>query len=369
MTYNEYYDYYEIDKTEALWRIIYGERSNGKTYGFKKKAIDNYVNNKKQFAYVRRRKEEAKSSSMSELFKDMTEYINESFKSLFPDFDSFSIIGKVGKFTLYGYKENEMVELDTIGFYFILSTARYNKSIPYPNVTLFCYDEFLTDGLEITNEFSVLLNLISTIKRKRTDLTIYLLGNTVNRNSSILKELNINIRDIPQGAIKCYEYGDGELRNTVAVEYCRHYEQVKESEQYFVFNTPREMMIRNGEWETSNYECFSEAEFYNNQFSNCIIFDGGQYRLYGYISNNGYLWVTDKRMKNLESMKFLTFTTGETYPNRMTFNWNCPEVRIVNIRSKLNALIYNRKVKYKNNLIGDDFESFRMYAENKKTSL
>lgn len=369
MSKNEYYDYYEIDRTGANWRIIYGERSNGKTYGFKKKAIENYITTGKQFAYVRRRREEAKASSMSELFKDMTDYINESFKPIYPDFDSFAIIGKVGKFTIYGYKENEMKELGTIGFYFILSTSRYHKSIPYPDVTLFCYDEFMTDGLELPNEFSVLLNLISTIKRKRTDFTIYLLGNTVDRNSSILKDININIRDIPQGAIKCYEFGDGSLINKVAVEHCRHYEQVKESEQFFVFNTPREMMIRNGEWETSNYECFTLSEFYNNQFSNCIIFDSGQYRLYGYISNNGYMWITDTRMKNLESMKFLTFHTGETYPNRMIFNWNCPEPKIINIRKKLDSLIYNRKVKYKNNLVGDDFESFRVFAENKKTSL
>ncbi|MCS5736698.1 phage DNA encapsidation protein, partial [Herbiconiux daphne] len=53
-----YYTPANIDKKNATYNIIFGERSNGKTYALLKKGIINFIKNKKHMAYVRRWKED-----------------------------------------------------------------------------------------------------------------------------------------------------------------------------------------------------------------------------------------------------------------------------------------------------------------------
>ena len=55
---NDYYSYEDIDATEAQYRMVIGERSNGKTYGALMKAIRNYIIDGNQSAYVRRYRED-----------------------------------------------------------------------------------------------------------------------------------------------------------------------------------------------------------------------------------------------------------------------------------------------------------------------
>ena len=54
----QYYNTKRIDKKDAVYNVIFGERSNGKTYALLKKGLENYVKTGKQMAYVRRWKED-----------------------------------------------------------------------------------------------------------------------------------------------------------------------------------------------------------------------------------------------------------------------------------------------------------------------
>lgn len=366
---SEYWTPDEIDKTGANYRIVYGERGPGKTYSFKKKAIDNFIEHGKTFAYVRRRVEEIKPGKLMSFFDDISEYLNRRMIEKWPGFDDFVIMPKAGTFTLYGYTEGRRESIATFGHYFALANSRYNKSVPYPDVNLFCYDEFLVDEskgeYELPGEFSLLLNLISTIKRKRTDFIVYMFGNTVNRNSTVLSAMNINVRDIPQGSIKCYEYRDGDIVNKVAVEYTRHYEQSSESESFFVFNSKREMMIRDGSFEVDSYATFTEDSFYSARPKHGILFDCPDFRLYGYVMTNGELWVTPKRM--VWSGTYITLTTGESFPNRRTFNWNSGIERIDHVTKKIDSLAMNGKIRFQDDYTGDDFRHFLFVAKSKGT--
>ena len=49
-----YYDPNDLLGYHALMSMVIGERGNGKTYAFKQRGIENHLNKKKQFYYLRR---------------------------------------------------------------------------------------------------------------------------------------------------------------------------------------------------------------------------------------------------------------------------------------------------------------------------
>ena len=55
---NQFYSLARINKLQAAYNLIIGERSNGKTYACLSLAITNYVRSHKQAAYIRRWKED-----------------------------------------------------------------------------------------------------------------------------------------------------------------------------------------------------------------------------------------------------------------------------------------------------------------------
>ena len=51
----KYYSTKRIDSTGAQYRLVFGERSNGKTYAALFRALENYAKDgKSTFAYIRR---------------------------------------------------------------------------------------------------------------------------------------------------------------------------------------------------------------------------------------------------------------------------------------------------------------------------
>lgn len=171
--------FWDINRTlthNALFYVIVGNRGGGKSYGFKKRAIDNFIKKKEQFGYIRRYKEDLKKP-MEQFFTDiMWEYPDFEFKV---DSDKFYIREKPVD------EKQKWMEKDIAGYGFSLSTANNKKSISYPNITLLGFDEFLLEkGTQryITNEPEKLLNLYETIARPGTDhprVSCFLLANAI----------------------------------------------------------------------------------------------------------------------------------------------------------------------------------------------
>lgn len=358
---NEYYDLAEIDKTNANWRIIIGERSNGKTYQCKKRGLDNFFLYGKQFAYIRRTAEEVKQKRIDTLFADMGDIVQQwadRQRGKYSAYDRFTIIAKGGQFRLIGIieaYENEKGKfvaesheyIATIGYYFALRQANYDKGTSFPNVTTIIYDEFVTNDPELPDEFTKLLNLVSTIKRKRDDVVVYLLGNTVNRNSANLDTMQIDIRKLKQGEIKNFVYyGENGNKNTVAVEYCRHYEQTAESESYFLFGTQREKMIIKGEWETDDYPKFTEV----TGVDFALILDFRPIRLYLYFAEE-QLFVSSKR--EMKRIPYTTITSDKTKLKQRTIAVGSPYAD--NLKNLIIFYWQNGFCEFDDNLTGEDF--------------
>lgn len=67
-----HYNMDNIDKIGARINLIYGERSNGKSYQVKhKKAVEKYLKTGKRFILLRRLREEISSEKIEQYFQDV----------------------------------------------------------------------------------------------------------------------------------------------------------------------------------------------------------------------------------------------------------------------------------------------------------
>ena len=249
-----YYNTSKIDKKGAVYNVIFGERSNGKTYALLKKGLIEYVKNGSQMGYVRRWKEDITGRRASRLFSGLNEN-NEIEKITKGEFKGVHYWA--GKFYLCNYNESGKPiygDTDVVAFSFSLSDGEHDKSTSFPNIRNIIFDEFLTNKLYLQDEFVLFMNTVSTIVRRREDVKIYMLGNTVNKFCPYFNEMGLtHIPKMNQGAIDVYKYGESSL--TVAVEYCKSTEKNTnaESHKYFAFNNPKLSMITGGAWELSIY--------------------------------------------------------------------------------------------------------------------
>lgn len=250
----KYYNTTKIDKKNATYNMIFGERSNGKTYALLKKCITAYHKDKTQFAYVRRWKEDITGRRASRLFSGINENkeVEKITKGEFTGVHYFA-----GKWYLCTYDDAGKAiysDANIIAFSFSLSDGEHDKSTSFPNVGYIIFDEFLTNRTYLNDEFVLFMNTVSTIVRRRLDVKVYMLGNTVNKYCPYFNEMGLNhIQKMEQGSIEIYKYGGSDL--TVAVEYCQSADQKnsKSTNKYFAFDNPKLQMITGGAWELNIY--------------------------------------------------------------------------------------------------------------------
>lgn len=248
----KYYSLNKINKKNATYNVIFGERSNGKTYATLKQALENYFDNGSQFAYIRRWSVDVQPKRMNNLFNAIIEdgYLEKLSGGKFT-----AIFYRTGRFYLCTYNDKGKPiynEEDIIGYAFSLSENEHNKANSYPRVTTIIFDEFLTNKIYLPDEFILFMNTVSTIVRQRTNVKIYMLGNTVNKFCPYFKEMGLtNILSMKQGSIDLYTYGESKLK--VAVEYADSKKKFKKNNFYFAFNNPKLKMITGGAWELNIY--------------------------------------------------------------------------------------------------------------------
>lgn len=259
----KYVSFDNINASGANIRIMYSMRSNGKTYALKQEFLRAYQRGRK-FFYLRRRATEVRPSRLKFFFADFPyeDYLPEGYR-----------IGATrGEFYMYNIENGREANKQTIGYYGSLDKANELKSTTYTDVDILGYDEFLSSrltGTELIDEYTLFINTISTIRRTRKDFVVYMLGNTVNRNSCYFYNWGINIDDITFGSIKVYEYSDN---NRICVEYPTT--DIDESNKLFVFGTPKEQAIINGVWETSAYPTYPDNKNIAATFQILLIAEG-----------------------------------------------------------------------------------------------
>ena len=354
-----------LDATGANYRMAFSQRGPGKSYQTKCEAIDRWLETGKQFGLIRRLDNQLTTDKVAEYWTDMTEYFNEKAHAVFPDYDRFVIIPRSGKWTVNGIYDNKdkKYPLGVIGYYFAINCAERYKSVSYPDIDFVIFEEFMSESHSyLANEFDSLMSIISTIKRRRTDFVIYMLGNTVDMNCPVLHEMGINVREMAQGDIKLFTYyggKSGETKNTVAVEYIRPVEQSEDSESFFIFNRQQENMIINGAWQTGDYPLFTKEDFYTDVRPKLsVVIDYKDIKLYCYFDKgkDGFptAYISNERLGN--RFKYI-FITSKTYINRNQFSYSSDLPIVKNIKKLLYFCISNNSILYLSNYTGNDLDS------------
>ena len=354
-----------LDATGANYRMAFSQRGPGKSYQTKCEAIDRWLATGKQFGLIRRLDNQLTTDKVAEYWTDMTEYFNEKAHEVFPDYDRFVIIPRSGKWTVNGIYDDKdkKYPLGVIGYYFAVNCSERYKSVSYPDIDFVIYEEFMSESHSyLPNEFDKLMSIISTIKRRRTDFVIYMLGNTVDMNCPVLHDMGINVREMAQGDIKLFTYyggKNGETKNTVAVEYIRPVEQSEDSESFFIFNRQQENMIINGAWQTGDYPLFNKDDFYAEVRPKLsVVIDYKDIKLYCYFDKrkDGFpiAYISNERLGN--RFKYI-FITSKTYLNRNQFSYSSDLPIVKNIKKLLYFCISNNSILYLSNYTGNDLDS------------
>lgn len=248
-------EFYSLDKIKSLkcqYNLIFGKRSNGKTYATLLEGVRNYVKNGKQMAYLRRYRED---------------FVGKRGQSLFSALVSNGEIDKLtnGKWKGIKYQSSQwffcnedekgrtIMDSTPFCYGFSLAQMEHDKSTSYPDITIVVFDEFISRIGYLNNEFVMFMNVLSTIIRQRNDVTIYMLGNTVNKYCPYFAEMGLgHVEEMEAGKIDVYSYGESALK--VAVERTmNHNIGGRKSDVYFAFDNPSLQMITGGAWELDLY--------------------------------------------------------------------------------------------------------------------
>lgn len=250
-----YYDGSAIMDIDAVYRIIIGMRSNGKTYFWCREVLDHYFDFGLPSVYVRRFDEMIKPKIINLLFDPHIEYIKEKTGG---DFNAVVYRSNAWYLCRKEADKNGSVEIvmkDDRPFCFssAVSTVETTKGVDHGEIWSICYDEFITRTFYLQNEFVMYQNLLSSWIRDRAGVEIFMIANTVSKFCPYFAEMGLKhvIKQEP-GSIAVYEIG--KTGNSIAVEVCAESEAIKKKvSKYFAFDNPQLEMITSGAWEMALY--------------------------------------------------------------------------------------------------------------------
>lgn len=198
----KWYSLDNILKHDVQYYMIFGERSNGKSYAVDKYIIDKFFNEGKQFAFVKRYEEDIKSKYMSEVFNPLEDYMLEKYGHRLKFYRGQWLVYEDGC-------EGKLSDCKVFGYAFSLANVNRTKATSYPDIDTILYEEFMSiDCSYINDELNLFLNLISTIVRYRHNVKVFMLANAISKFSPYSSALGIRLHRLKKGEIILKEYTD-----------------------------------------------------------------------------------------------------------------------------------------------------------------
>lgn len=356
--------YYRLDKIlkhNAKYNIIIGGRSDGKTFAVQERIIERYFasGEVEQGAIIRRWQDDFIGKRGQAMFSAL---VKEGlvYKYSKGRWNNIKYYASKWYFCNYDGEKHEIVETSEYPFCygFGITAQEHDKSTSYPNVTTVFFDEFITRGGYMPDEFVLFCNVLSTIIRLRDNVQIFMCGNTINKYCPYFAEMGLkHMEKMNAGDIDVYHYGNSGL--TVAVEYSdigRIFG--KKSNVYFAFNNPKLQMITGGDWELDIYKHLprkykpKEVVFdffiqFDTQMLHCEVVEG---------NNDIFVYVHPKTTPIKNITDDLVYTTNVTngFPNiRKSFLHPVDDI------DRKIAILYGAgKFFYSDNETGDVLKNF-----------
>lgn len=361
---SKYYSLNNILAKNAVYNVIFGERSNGKTYAVLEYALRRFWKHREQLGIVRRWADDFVGKRGQTMMSSLE--CNGNGKNVVAEITEGQWTGifyYASKWFLCRYDENEKREVFEFPFAygFAITAQEHDKSTSYPHITTILFDEFLTRTAPITDEFVLFMNTLSTVIRSRDNVKIFMCGNTVNQYSPYWSEMGLkHIREMKQGSIDVYQYGDSRL--TVAVEYVKPNKEGKASDFYFAFDNPKLRMIQTGSWEIDVYPHLPmKYEHKHIQFEYFIDFNGDLLHA-EVIMKDGCLFtfIHRKTTPIKDDTKDLIYSTERSpLPN-----WSQNLLRpVTRINKRVLEVFKQGKVFYSDNETGEVMRNYLQYCQ------
>ena len=265
-----HYSIDEIDKMGANINLIWGERSNGKSYQVKHKkcvipyledvirysssyldkenVIKNTQKRGKRFILMRRFREEINSSWVESYFADV-----DVDKLTDGKYNMITMYRKELFLTFYDIETHKSKRGEKIGYVVSLNTEQNYAGGSYLDVSDIIFEEFMSRSFYLNDESNKLLNFYSTVDRKRGTTRIWLVGNTITRVCPYIQDWGINsiVFNQKQGEIRTLWIPTGDIDEDgrpievkLAIEHCK-----STGNSSFVFGTHAKMLNK-GEWQS-----------------------------------------------------------------------------------------------------------------------
>lgn len=292
-----HYSIDEIDSKGANVNLIWGERSNGKSYQVKhKKGVIPFLKDTERFydRYYDKGniiKEAQEKGNRFILMRRFKEEINAAWiESYFSDVDIESLTdGEYNMITMfrrelyltyYDIETHKSRRGAKIGYAVSLSTEQNYAGGSYLDVSDIIFEEFMSRTTYLHDEPNKLLNFYSTVDRKRGTTKMWLVGNTITRVCPYIQEWGLNniIFKQKQGEIKTLWIPTSDLDDDfnpievkLAVEHCK-----STGASSYVFGT-HAGMLNKGEWQSDpqpklpksykEYKCLFRFAFHYKTFT------------------------------------------------------------------------------------------------------
>lgn len=251
--------HYNIDNLvnyDADVNILFGERSNGKSYQLKhKRAVIRYLETGNRFILLRRFREEITNEKIEKYFEDV-----DIEKLTDGKYNCVSTYRKQIFLSNFNSETSKVERGEKIGYAMALSTEQNYAGSSFLDVTDIIFEEFMTRSRYLSNEPTKLMNLYATVDRKRGTTKLWLVGNSISRVCPYIYEWGLHeiISKQKQGTIetKDIESTSDDIVK-LAIEFC---ESTGVSSHTIGWNKD---MMNDGSWQSSpqphlpkSYKCY-----------------------------------------------------------------------------------------------------------------
>lgn len=212
-----HYNIDRLNKENANYNLIIGEKSNGKSYQVKhKEGIEHFLNDKMKFWLLRRWKADITTIWLEKYFSDVNieKYTNNEFNYI-SSFRREIFLSKINE-------DKKVKRGYSIGYYSALSEEQHFSGGSFLDVDRIIFEEFMERGAYLFHEEEKLQYFYSTIDRKRGTTKMYLLGNTITRVCPYLKAWGLDdvLKEMKQGEIRTKEIDNDGTKVKLAIELC-----------------------------------------------------------------------------------------------------------------------------------------------------
>lgn len=267
-----YFDPMEIIPLDTLYFMVFGERSNGKTFAVLVICLIRYVLYGEKFAYLRRWDLDITPRRVETLFGafqkfQLVEFITDGEYDFISVYQRQFYLGRNPRdeeeAEVANAKANGIPyirEPEPFGYAFALSMMEHDKGGNQPvDITTILYDEFMSRQRYLVDELALFSNCISSIKRDDGRFKVWMLGNTVTTYCPYFREMGLkHITEMKKGEIQTYQGSDPETTIAVMWAGSPDADAKKDINKFFAFDNPKLKMITEGSFETAAYPKFPD---------------------------------------------------------------------------------------------------------------